>query len=144
VVWVADTVEGFGEYVPYRVSAPRPVVGTQGLTAVAWHRSYEQYAGMQMQHRFERFAKRIMTESDYSAWIAVRAVGEAVTRSGKSDVPDIRARGLQGGGALVSALGPSASSAAPDHRRALASVDVAPGRLPSSEVSLPQPALNSS
>jgi ABC transporter substrate binding protein (PQQ-dependent alcohol dehydrogenase system) len=91
VVWVADTVEGFGEYVPYRVSAPRPVVGTQGLTAVAWHRSYEQYAGMQMQHRFERFAKRIMTERDYSAWIAVRAVGEAVTRSGKSDVPDIRA-----------------------------------------------------
>jgi len=90
VVWVADTVEGFGEYVPYRVSAPRPVVGTQGLTAVAWHRSYEQYAGMQMQHRFERFAKRIMTERDYSAWIAVRAVGEAVTRSGKSDVPDIR------------------------------------------------------
>jgi ABC transporter substrate binding protein (PQQ-dependent alcohol dehydrogenase system) len=90
VVWVADTVEGFGEYVPYRVSAPRPVVGTQGLTAVAWHRSYEQYAGMQMQHRFERFAERIMTERDYSAWIAVRAVGEAVTRSGKSDVPDIR------------------------------------------------------
>jgi ABC transporter substrate binding protein (PQQ-dependent alcohol dehydrogenase system) len=90
VVWVADTVEGFGEYVPYRVSAPRPVVGTQGLTAVAWHRSYEQYAGMQMQHRFERFAKRIMTGRDYSAWIAVRAVGEAVTRSGKSDVPDIR------------------------------------------------------
>jgi len=90
VVWVADTIEGFGEYVPYRVSAPRPVVGTQGLTAVAWHRSYEQYAGMQMQHRFERFAKRIMTERDYSAWIAVRAVGEAVTRSGKSDVPDIR------------------------------------------------------
>ncbi|MGB2932377.1 MAG: ABC transporter substrate-binding protein [Methyloceanibacter sp.] len=90
VVWVADTVEGFGEYVPYRVYDARPVVGTQGLTAVAWHRAYEQYAGMQMQNRFERFAQRIMTERDYSAWIAVRAIGEAVTRSGKSDVPDIR------------------------------------------------------
>jgi len=90
VVWVADTVEHFGEYVPYRVYDPRPVVGTQGLVAVAWHRSYEQYAGTQMQHRFERFAKRIMTERDYSAWIAVRAIGEAVTRSGKSDIADIR------------------------------------------------------
>ena len=57
---------------PYRDYDPRPVVGTQGLIAVAWHRSYEQYAGTQMQHRFERFAKRIMTERDYSAWIAVR------------------------------------------------------------------------
>ena len=91
VVWVADTVERFGEYVPYRVSEARPVVGTQGLIAVAWHRSYEQYAGTQMQNRFERFAKRIMTERDYSAWIAVRAIGEAVTRSGKTAVPDIRA-----------------------------------------------------
>jgi ABC transporter substrate binding protein (PQQ-dependent alcohol dehydrogenase system) len=89
VVWVVDTTERFGEYVPYRDYDPRPVVGTQGLTAVAWHRSYEQYAGTQMQHRFERAAKRIMTERDYSAWIAVRAVGEAVTRSNKTDVKDI-------------------------------------------------------
>jgi ABC transporter substrate binding protein (PQQ-dependent alcohol dehydrogenase system) len=91
VLWVVDTTEHFGEYVPYRDYDPRPVVGTQGLIAVAWHRSYEQYAGTQMQHRFERFAKRVMTERDYSAWIAVRAIGEAVTRSGKTDVPDIRA-----------------------------------------------------
>lgn len=90
VLWVVDTTEHFGEYVPYRDYDPRPVVGTQGLTAVAWHRSYEQYAGTQMQHRFERFAKRVMTERDYSAWIAVRAIGEAVTRGGKSDVPAIR------------------------------------------------------
>ena len=90
VLWVVDTTEHFGEYVPYRDYDPRPVVGTQGLTAVAWHRSYEQYAGTQMQHRFERFAKRVMTERDYSAWIAVRAIGEAVTRGGKSDVAAIR------------------------------------------------------
>ncbi len=91
VVWVVDTIERFGEYVPYRVSEPRPVVGTQGLSAVAWHRSYEQYAGMQMQHRFERFAKRIMTERDYSAWLAARTIGEAALRSNKTDVPDMRA-----------------------------------------------------
>jgi ABC transporter substrate binding protein (PQQ-dependent alcohol dehydrogenase system) len=90
VVWVVDTMEGFGEYVPYRTYDAKPVVGSQGLIAVAWHRSYEQYAGMQMQNRFERFAKRIMTERDYSAWLAVRAIGEAVTRSGKTAIPELR------------------------------------------------------
>jgi ABC transporter substrate binding protein (PQQ-dependent alcohol dehydrogenase system) len=90
VVWVADTVEAFGEYVPYRTNEPKPVVGTQGLTATAWHRSYEQYAGTQMQHRFERFAKREMTERDYSAWLAVRSIGEAATRTSKTDVDSLR------------------------------------------------------
>jgi hypothetical protein len=46
VLWVVDTTEHFGEYVPYRDYDPRPVVGSQGLIAVAWHRSYEQYAGV--------------------------------------------------------------------------------------------------
>ncbi|MEZ5828171.1 MAG: ABC transporter substrate-binding protein [Hyphomicrobiales bacterium] len=91
VVWVVDTIERFGEYVPYRVYEAKPVVGTQGLSAVAWHRSYEQYAGMQMQHHFERFAKRIMTERDYSAWLAARAIGEAALRTNKTDVTDLRA-----------------------------------------------------
>jgi len=90
VLWVADTAERFGEYVPYRDYDPRPVVGTQGLTAVAWHRAYEQYGSTQLQHRFERFAKRIMTERDYSAWLAVRAIGEGVTRSNRSDVGSVR------------------------------------------------------
>ena len=91
VVWIVDTAERFGEYVPYRISEPRPAVGTQGLSAVAWHRSYEQYAGTQMQNRFERFTKRIMTERDFSAWLAARAIGEAALRSNKTDVPGLRA-----------------------------------------------------
>jgi ABC transporter substrate binding protein (PQQ-dependent alcohol dehydrogenase system) len=37
VLWVVDTTEHFGEYVPYRDYDPKPVVGTQGLIAVAWH-----------------------------------------------------------------------------------------------------------
>jgi ABC transporter substrate binding protein (PQQ-dependent alcohol dehydrogenase system) len=90
VVWVADTVEAFGEYVPYRTNEPKPVVGTQGLTATPWHRSYEQYAGMQMQNRFERFAKRVMTERDYSGWLAARSIGEAATRTSKTDIDSLR------------------------------------------------------
>ena len=39
---------------------------------------------------FERFDKRDMTERDYTAWLAARAIGEAATRSGKTDVKVLR------------------------------------------------------
>ncbi|MEZ5875134.1 MAG: hypothetical protein R3D30_10015 [Hyphomicrobiales bacterium] len=42
-------------------------------------------------HRFERFAKRIATERDYSAWPAARAIGEAALRTNKTDVAGLRA-----------------------------------------------------
>jgi ABC transporter substrate binding protein (PQQ-dependent alcohol dehydrogenase system) len=82
VVFVADAFETFGDYLLYRTATPRPVVGTHGLVGVAWHRSFEQYAATQMQSRFERIAKRVMTERDYTAWLGVRIFGEAVTRAG--------------------------------------------------------------
>jgi ABC transporter substrate binding protein (PQQ-dependent alcohol dehydrogenase system) len=90
VVIVADVADIFGEYMLYRTAEPRPVAGTQGLVAVAWHRSFEEYAGTQMQNRFERKAGRIMTERDYTAWLAVRIVGEAVVRTGSNDAQVVR------------------------------------------------------
>jgi ABC transporter substrate binding protein (PQQ-dependent alcohol dehydrogenase system) len=116
VVWVVDTAERFGEYVPYRVREPRPVVGTQGLSALSWHRSYEQYAGTQMQNRFERFAKRIMTERDYAAWLGVRAVGEAALRSQSTDVPGLRAYLLSPQFAVAGFKGEGLSFRAWDHQ----------------------------
>ncbi len=91
IVFVVDTGEAFGDYVSYRTSEPKPVVGTHGLVAVAWHRAFEQYAGMQMQNRFEKLVGRVMTERDYTAWLAVRVFGEAVTRTGKNDAASVRA-----------------------------------------------------
>jgi ABC transporter substrate binding protein (PQQ-dependent alcohol dehydrogenase system) len=91
VVYVADVGEAFGDYLMYRTYDPRPVVGSQGLQAVAWHRSFEQYAGTQLQNRFEKQANRIMTERDYTAWLAVRVFGEAVTRTSKNGMEDVRA-----------------------------------------------------
>lgn len=91
VVFVADMSETFGDYLQYRTSVPRPVVGSHGLQALAWHRSFEQYAGTQMQNRFERAANRTMTERDYAAWLGMRAFGEAVTRIGKSDAAAVHA-----------------------------------------------------
>jgi ABC transporter substrate binding protein (PQQ-dependent alcohol dehydrogenase system) len=85
VVVVADEADIFGEYLPYRTWEPRPVVGTQGLIASAWHRSQEQWGATQVQRRFEKFAGRWMYERDYTAWLTVRIIGEAVTRTSSAD-----------------------------------------------------------
>ena len=91
VILVADVEETFGDYLLFRTYEPRPVAGTHGLIAVSWHRSYEESAATQMQNRFERKAGRIMTERDYSAWLAVRTIGEIVTRTSSLDLPTLRA-----------------------------------------------------
>lgn len=90
-VVVSDVAEAFGDYLMFRTFVPRPVAGTHGLVSVAWHRSYEQYAAMQMQNRFEKKVGRIMTERDYIAWLAVRAIGEATIRTGKTTAEAVRA-----------------------------------------------------
>jgi ABC transporter substrate binding protein (PQQ-dependent alcohol dehydrogenase system) len=90
ILVVADESDIFGEYLPYRIWDPRPVAGTQGLVPTAWHRSHEQWGGTQMQRRFGKFAKRIMFERDYTGWLAVRSIGEAVSRTGKADPQSIR------------------------------------------------------
>jgi ABC transporter substrate binding protein (PQQ-dependent alcohol dehydrogenase system) len=89
-VMVADESDIFGEYLPYRLWDPRPVAGTQGLIASAWHRSNEQWGATQVQRRFDKFAGRWMTERDYTAWLTVRSIGEAVTRTKSTDPKVLR------------------------------------------------------
>ncbi len=85
VVVAVDESNAFGEYLPYRTWDPRPIVGTAGLVSSVWSRVHEQWGGTQLQRRFERDAKRWMTDRDFNAWVAARAVGEAVTRTGSAD-----------------------------------------------------------
>ncbi len=85
VIVAADESDVFGEYLPYRAWDPSLVVGTHGLRPTAWHRSHEAWGGTQMQGRFEDAAGRWMTEKDYVAWLAMRTLGEAVTRTGSAD-----------------------------------------------------------
>jgi ABC transporter substrate binding protein (PQQ-dependent alcohol dehydrogenase system) len=91
VAVVADETEVFGPYVPYRTWDPRPVAGTAGLRAMSWHPAHEQWGATQMQNRFQRFANRFMLPVDYQAWLAVRAVGEAASRTGSGDFAPINA-----------------------------------------------------
>lgn len=80
-VVVADEQGLFGEYLDYRTWMPRPVIGTQGLVATSWHRTHEQWGATQIQNRFKEKAGRWMEEQDYGAYLAVRAIGEAATRT---------------------------------------------------------------
>jgi len=91
VLVVADENEVFGPYLPYRSWDPRPVAGTAGLKAMSWHPAHEQWGATQMQNRFQRFAKRFMLPLDYQAWVAVRAIGEGVTRTGSADLGPVNA-----------------------------------------------------
>jgi ABC transporter substrate binding protein (PQQ-dependent alcohol dehydrogenase system) len=85
VLVVADEEDEFGDDLSYRTFDPRPVAGTQGLVPSAWARPHEQWGATQLQERFLHQAKRWMTDRDYAAWMAVRAVGEAATRSKSID-----------------------------------------------------------
>lgn len=90
VLVVADVADQFGEYLPHRTARPRPVAGTQGLVPSTWSRVHEQWGGTQLQGRFEDLAGRFMTERDYANWLAVRAIGEAVTRTSSNQAQDLK------------------------------------------------------
>ncbi|MGZ0080004.1 ABC transporter substrate-binding protein [Methylomonas sp. YC3] len=90
VLVVADEQGLFGEYLDYRTWKPRPVIGTQGLVATAWHRTHEQWGAVQLQNRFKDTAGRWMEEQDYAAYLAVRAIGEASVRSKSNQTQAIK------------------------------------------------------
>jgi ABC transporter substrate binding protein (PQQ-dependent alcohol dehydrogenase system) len=91
VLVVADEEDEFGDDLSYRTFDPRPVAGTQGMVPSAWARPHEQWGATQLQDRFLHQAKRWMTDRDYAAWMAVRAIGESATRSHSTDPATISA-----------------------------------------------------
>ena len=89
-VVVADVRGDFGEYVPFNTWLPRPVVGTQGMSPVTWHRVVESWGAAQLQNRFRELAGRNMNGEDYAAWAAIRSMGTAVTDLNSANPADIR------------------------------------------------------
>jgi ABC transporter substrate binding protein (PQQ-dependent alcohol dehydrogenase system) len=90
VLVVADEQGLFGEYLDYRSWLPRPVIGTQGLIATAWHKTHEQWGASQLQNRFKDQTGRWMEEQEFGAYLAVRAIGEASVRSKSAEVQPIK------------------------------------------------------
>jgi ABC transporter substrate binding protein (PQQ-dependent alcohol dehydrogenase system) len=87
VVFLADSDGEFGRYVPYQTSHARPVVGTEGLVAAAWHWTWERHGAPQLNQRFEKRAKRTMRAADWATWAAVKSIVESVARTGSTDFP---------------------------------------------------------
>jgi ABC transporter substrate binding protein (PQQ-dependent alcohol dehydrogenase system) len=84
-VVIADEGGDFGRAFPYATWLPRPVVGSHGLVHTAWNDRVRGWGAAQIQDRFVRGNGRSMDAYDYASWIAVRAVAEAVTRSGSTE-----------------------------------------------------------
>lgn len=91
VIWVANSDQGFGDYLMYRTYKPDLIVGTQGLQALAWDPSYTEYGAMHLQDALPKIAHRAPTERDYVAWLGFRAIADGAMKSGKKTPKDVEA-----------------------------------------------------
>ena len=91
VVWVINSDDDFGDYLLYRTTSPRPVVGTQGLQAIAWDKSYTESGAMHFQNAIPRIAHRAPVERDYTAWLGFRALADSAMKSGKTTPQEVKA-----------------------------------------------------
>lgn len=91
VIWLIDSLGEFGRYVPYATHDATPVVGAEGLRPLAWHWTSERYGAPQLNQRFQQLAERNMSDGDWAAWAAARAVIEAAQRTGGADPAAISA-----------------------------------------------------
>jgi ABC transporter substrate binding protein (PQQ-dependent alcohol dehydrogenase system) len=89
---VADVAGDFGDYLAYRTWDPRLIAGTQGLVPTSWHPTLEVWGAAQAQTRFRRTNSRLMRPLDYQLWMAVRAVGDAVTQTKQTGAAAVKAR----------------------------------------------------
>lgn len=90
VVIAADASDVFAPYLPFNLWTPRPTMGSAGLRPVTMHGAHEAWGATQFQRRFEELTGRYMRDEDYQAWLALRVVGEAVTRTDTADPAALR------------------------------------------------------
>lgn len=100
VVAVMDADGEFARTLPYATQQPRPVVGANGLVAVAWHPQWERNGGPQVNRRFARLAQRPMVGQDWAAWVAVKSVASLLNEHSKVSLPE-QARLLRAGQVVV-------------------------------------------
>jgi ABC transporter substrate binding protein (PQQ-dependent alcohol dehydrogenase system) len=81
VVYVADSDGTFARSLPYATIRPRPVIGATGLVPTAWSWTWERYGAPQVSHRFKKRAGREMIATDWAAWLAMRALDDALRES---------------------------------------------------------------
>ena len=85
-VVVLDSAGEFARDLPYRTVLPRPVVGSNGLTAQAWSPWYERHGAPQLNRRFFKRTSRVMGSYDWAVWLAARAIAEVVSQDAKASL----------------------------------------------------------
>lgn len=90
VVIAADDTDYFARYLPYHMWTPRPVMGSAGLRPVTFHGAHEAWGATQFQTRFEDLTSRHAMPEDYNVWLALRVLGESVTRANTAEPDGVR------------------------------------------------------
>lgn len=90
VLVAADATDYFAPYLTYHAWTPRPAIGSTGLRPTVMHPAHEAWGATQFQTRFEDLAARRVMPEDYNVWLALRVIGEAVTRANTVDPMGIR------------------------------------------------------
>lgn len=85
VVIAADETDYFARYLPFHMWTPRPVLGSAGARPTTFHGAHEAWGATQYHTRFESLTGRYVQPEDYNVWLALRVVGEAVTRASTAD-----------------------------------------------------------
>lgn len=85
VIVAADEADVFAAYLPYQTWDPRPIAGSAGLRPTTFHAAHEAWGATQFQRRFERTSNRYTRPLDYQVWLALRVLGEVVTRTNSYD-----------------------------------------------------------
>ena len=91
VVFIADESREVSRFLPYQTLSPRPVIGAAGLTAEAWHWTWDRDGGANLSRRFRRMAQRPMRGEDWAAWIGVKAIIETALRVRTADFTKVAA-----------------------------------------------------
>jgi ABC transporter substrate binding protein (PQQ-dependent alcohol dehydrogenase system) len=87
-VWVVDSDGEFARSLPYNTAQARPVVGDAGMVALAWEAHFDRFGAPQVTRRFTKVAKRAMTDFDWAAWMAGKAVVAAAMATTTQSRPD--------------------------------------------------------
>jgi ABC transporter substrate binding protein (PQQ-dependent alcohol dehydrogenase system) len=92
VVAVWDSEGEFSRSLVYATQWPRPVLGSNGLTPLAWHAQWERYGGPQLNRRFVKLAQRPMTGQDWAAWTGIKTLVTAWVAEPKGTPLSLAAR----------------------------------------------------
>lgn len=116
VVYIADSSGEFARGANYQTLLPRPVVGSEGMNALAWNWAWERHGAPQVEKRFEKQAGRHMSDVDWASWMAIKAIATAVQQTKTTDFAQLQTYLLADNTTLDGAKGNASSFRPWDHQ----------------------------